>query len=723
MSLRGTRRHFLGALTLCVCALAAARANADASVGAVRSATPPVIDGRLDDEIWKLAGRSDAFREVDPVEGGAPRQRTEIRVAYDDEALYVAVRCDDSDPRGIIAKTLLPDVDMRSDDRVNFVFDTFHDSRNGYFFQINPVSARSDALIENNAIFRREWDTIWYGKASVDATGWSAEIAIPFQSLTFRPDDPVWGFEVERIVRRDNQKIRWANHSQNHMIVNIAGIGRIEGLEGVSGTGVDVKPSYRAGFDRRYEPADDDWLGRPGLDVFYKPTSSITTVATFNTDFSDTPQDLRQTNLTRFPIMTPETRDFFLQDAGIFDFAGIVDNGKPFFSRRIGIVSGQDVPIDAGLKATGRVGDLNFGALSVLTGSSGGYDRESLTVARASLNVLAESSIGAIVTRGDPASREADSVAGIDLRYRDSSFGGSKIIAADFFAVGAGSGAKENAYGARIDYPNDIVNFGLAYQWLGDEYDPPLGFTPRTDVQTWTGRYRQRWRPKDSFLRTIDARTEGYVITGLDGKRQSTAIQLIPLDLMNNAEDRLFFGTIVNEERLDAPSTFFRNSLIPPGDYEFQRWIVHAETSLGRPVAGIAELVWGPFYNGSLYAWLARIELRPSPHLFFSLEYRQNEGRLDPQLGPGGELYDGNFTDRLVIANLAFAFTSTLSWTNLVQYDNGGKTIGINSRLRWEVESGRDVYLIWNNGWNADHQSVQPFLSQAFVKIAWTFRF
>ncbi|MBM4336024.1 MAG: carbohydrate binding family 9 domain-containing protein, partial [Deltaproteobacteria bacterium] len=235
MSLRGTRRQFLGALTLCVCALAAAIASADASIHAVRSATPPVIDGRLDDEIWKVAGRSDAFREVDPVEGGEPRQRTEVRVAYDDEALYVAVRCDDSDPRGIIAKTLLPDVDMRSDDRVNFVFDTFHDSRNGYFFQINPVGARSDALIENNAIFRREWDTIWYGKTSVDAEGWSVELAIPFKSVTLRPGDPVWGFEVERIVRRDSQKIRWANHSQNHVIVNIAGIGRIEGLEGVSG--------------------------------------------------------------------------------------------------------------------------------------------------------------------------------------------------------------------------------------------------------------------------------------------------------------------------------------------------------------------------------------------------------------------------------------------------------------------------------------------------------
>ncbi len=723
MGVPKARSWLVAALALCVCALAAVRAQADASISASRISIPPVIDGRLDDEAWRSAGRSDAFREVDPIEGGAPRQRTEVWVAYDDEAVYVAVRCHDTDPGGIVAKTLLPDVDMRSDDRVNFVFDTFHDSRNGYFFQINPVSARSDALIENNAIFRREWDTIWYGQARVDAGGWSAEIAIPFQSLTFRPDDPVWGFEVERIVRRDSQKIRWANHSQNHLITNVAGIGRIEGLEGVSGTGLDLKPTYRAGLDRRYDSGDDDWLGRPGLDVFYKPTSSITTVATFNTDFSDTPEDLRQTNLTRFPIFTPETRDFFLQDAGIFDFAGIIDNGRPFFSRRIGIVPGEVAPIDAGLKATGRVGELNFGALSVMTAPTGAYDRESLTVARASLNFLGESSVGTVLTRGDPTSRDSDTVSGIDLRLRDSEFQGSKIIAADFFALRAGTGAKEHAYGARLDYPNDKVNFGLGYQWLGDEYDPPLGFAPRVGVQSWIGRYRQRWRPSNTILRTIDTGFTGFMFTGLDGKRQSTSILITPLDLTSNDEDRVYFGYLIREERLEAPSTFFTDSLVPAGDYDFQRWVVHAETSLGRPVAGIFELIWGPFYDGTLYAWLARVELRPSPHLFFSLEYRQNDGRLEPRTGPGGERYDGNFTDRLAIANLAFAFTESISWTNLVQYDNASKTVGVNSRLRWEVESGRDLYLIWNNGWNADHEHVRPLVTQAFVKIAWTFRF
>ena len=368
----------------------------------------PTIDGALDDAAWQVPPEIPFLTQVDPVEGGEPSERTEVWIARDDEALYIGIHARDSDPDAILAREMTLDVYPGGDDRIQILLDPFATEQQGYFFQLNPIGMRRDALSEGLMDFRDAWDTVWYGDARIVETGWTCEFAIPFQSLPLDPDVDAWGFEVERVIRRRNEKVRWANTSQNHFVAQPGNIGTLRGMGRADGRGVDVKPSFSGTYRRDRISGDFDRLGRPGLDLFWRPTSQITAALTFNTDFSDAPVDDRQTNLTRFPLFFPETRDFFLQDANLFTFGGLAQNGTPFFSRNIGIVDDRAVNLDAGLKVTGRTGRYEFGLLHTQMGHEAGLDAQRLTVGRLRANILRGVARGDDLHRGRSRGRDLE---------------------------------------------------------------------------------------------------------------------------------------------------------------------------------------------------------------------------------------------------------------------------------------------------------------------------
>jgi len=738
---RTVRRGFalLGCvLTLLLWALPA-RAEVK-SARAVRTDTPPVIDGKLDDAVWQNARVIDDFTQTLPVEGDPPTERTEVRLLYDSEALYLGIRMYDSEPDKLIATQMTYDETQVADDRINLLFDTFDDQRNGYFFQINPVGARSEALIENNERFRREWNTIWYARASIDDQGWVAEFAIPYQSINFNPDSTTWGMEIERYIRRRNENGRWANPSKNRTIMNVAGIGKLEGLEGLEGTGIDVKPTFSLGYqrirDEVWGQGERDWdaKGRLAGDVFMKPIPQLTAALTLNTDFTEAGVDLRQTNLTRFALFFPETRDFFLQDNGIFQFGGLEEeNGIPFFSRRVGRIEDELVDLEVGLKVTGRQGPLNFGALQVRTEETSDLDWSNLSVVRVQANVMEESQLGVIMTSGDPKHDVDNAVYGADFRYRNSAFRGSNILTGDLWvqkSQTSGKHGRDHALGAQIAYPNDRINFELGYREFGENYTPLLGFANRVDISHYNGSYRYRVRPKKSYLRTIDTAIEGYVIANRHDQTDSSKLTLRPIELANNDGDVLKFHYIFQWEHVDQGFEVVR-TWIPKDTYRFDGWFASLETTTARPVKGKLAYTYGEWYTGHLYILTALVELRPSPHFFASLEWEQKDGRMrkevdalgNPVLDDDGNPYDDKFTARIVRANIDVNFTPDISWTNLIQYDNVSDTVGINSRLRWEIEPGNELFFVFNQGYDVDNSSVKPRTSQAIGKVRWTFRF
>src|SRR5262245_31746277 len=302
--------------------VSAGQAQSEASGGrrvatAVRTAESIHLDGRLDESAWQRALPIGELRQREPVENSEPSEETVVRVLYNDEALYVGVVSRDRSARQIVSTQLTRDADLDVDDRITLVLDPFFDHRNGFFFQVNPAGARSDGQISNNSErLSRDWDGIWNAASRVSDEGWIAEIEIPFKTLRFKPGQSVWGFNVERQIKRRQETDRWAAPRQTIWIGNLAEAGRLEGLDGIrQGRGLDVRPYVAGGA----ENGDGSVTG--GLDVFKNVTPNLNAAVTVNTDFAETEADIRQVNLTRFPLFFPEKRTFFLEGAGVFDVA------------------------------------------------------------------------------------------------------------------------------------------------------------------------------------------------------------------------------------------------------------------------------------------------------------------------------------------------------------------------------------------------------------------
>lgn len=683
-----------------------------------RTDTPPVIDGVLDDEAWSTATVLRGFRQVEPVEDGEPSEETEIRLLYDDDHLYVGVRCFDREPDRIVATQMRRDGALSSDDLVGFVVDTFFDRRNGYYFEMNAAGARGDALVEDNNRFRMDWDGIWYGKSSIDELGWMAEFSIPFKTLSFNPNTTRWSFNVNRYIRRRNESIRWASPSQNIGLSSVADAGVLEGITDIrQGLGLDIKP-YSVMTLKRDHDEDADGIDLDGgMDVFYKFTPSLTLALTFNTDFAETEVDERRVNLTRFPLFFPEKRDFFLQDAGIFSFGGINNNPLPFHSRRIGLgPNGEPVDILAGAKLTGRVGGVNLGLLDVQMKSDNDLGDKNLLVGRASVNVLEESTVGAIFTNGDPRTTGDNSIAGVDFNYRDSTFNGDRTLDGHLWALASdssGADGIQSSWGFKLGYPNDRVNWGIGFSQIDDQFRAALGFVPRPGIREYFGDWRYRWRPNSKLIRSIDSGVRAYVITDLDDDTESETWTWELLDITTHDGDRLSVDYRRQREVLSSDFQIHDGITILAGDYRFDRYSVGLNTSRGRPVSVGVGHAGGEFYTGRRDDCSLDLEWRVSPRLFLGGEYSINHVDLD----------EGSFTSRIIRGRVNVYFTPDLSWMNYIQYDNFSETVGLNSRVRWIVTPGSEIYFVLNQSVDRDEGSFRVMRTELTTKVGWTFRF
>jgi len=371
---------------------------------------PPVIDGKLDDQCWKDAVPLTNFTQVVPVEGAPATEGTEVRIAYDHDHLYIAVRCFDREPDKIIATQMQRDNATDSDDQVKIAFDTFFRQRDGYFFTVNPAGARTEGLIENFSQENLLWDTVWEARTRIDADGWTAEIAIPFKSLSFDPQRDTWGFNIERIIRRKQEIVRWTALSRAKPMTSLADFGELRGLQDLrQGRGLEVTPFSSMRYQDDAVNRRHQWTFKPGGDFTYNLTPSLKANATINTDFAEAEVDQRVINLSRFAFTFPEKRDFFLQDAALFRFGPLeglddLDSATAYYySRRIGLSpNGQPVDILGGARLTGRIGDTTIALLDVQQDRTASLDQKNLFVGRVSTKVLTESNVGLIVTHGDP---------------------------------------------------------------------------------------------------------------------------------------------------------------------------------------------------------------------------------------------------------------------------------------------------------------------------------
>jgi len=683
-----------------ITALAAATASVEFPVTRTYRLTdqpPPTIDGRVEDAEWANTTLITDFHQIKPGDHAPPSERTEVRLAYDNDFFYIGIKAYDGTPDAITANGLIQGRTFFSDDRFEVHLDTFNDRRNAYFFQVNANGIRREALIGND-YWIEEWDTVWFADGRRQPWGWSAEMAIPFNSISFDPTLDTWGLNLSRVIPRKNEEVSWSSRERN---INPAVSGYASGLDGMrQGHGIELVPSATVSVsDRRV--GKDDTRFDPSLTGFYKFTPFLTGALTFNTDFSATEADERQINLSRFSLFFPEKREFFLQDASIFEFGGLARNGRPFFSRRIGLSSsGEPLDIDAGAKLTGRAGDWNIGALAIHQDAGAPDSDQNLLVARVSRNLLRESSLGLIYTQGDPDSSARNRVAGVDFNYRNSNIGDGRTLVTRLWAQRSdtdGVHGRDRAWGAALDWPNDRIDGELAFSRIEENFNPALGFVNRRGVNEVDGQVRFRLRPDSGSLQWMATRLQYFRAERIDtGDVDTQAMWWNFFEASTQGSDFITFFVGRQTENLLEPFEISPGVIVPPGRYDGDRYGFYVETGQHRPLSLVMEIVDGGFLSGDNLAVIPELTWRPGPRLELSVAMELNNVDL-PQ---------GDVTTRLYRLRANIAFNARWAWLNLVQTDNVSDTISVNSRLRWEPRADRELFLVLNqvaerSGWRA----------------------
>ena len=715
--------RFRSAASLLLLSLAGApalvrAADATPSLAVHATAVAPKIDGVISLGEWDGAAHSAAFTQVEPVENGPVRERTEFWITYDKDYVYVAVRSHDSAGRaGVRAYSMQRDQDNGSDDLVRIVFDTFHRKSDGYYFALTAAGGRHDGLIQNKEEPNDQWDALWFGRTSIDDGGWSAEFAIPVKSLSFDPANDTWGFNVGRAVRRTQEVMRWSGINRNKGTIALPLIGEITGLTGLAqGRGIDLKPS--ASIIARHNPAPDEKSTelRPGLDVVWHVTPSLAATLTVNTDFADAEVDERQVNIGRFPLFFPEKRSFFTQDASLFTFGGIQQDPLPFFSRRIGLaVDGTKVDILGGAKLTGRAGAWTLGLLDVQLDSHAGVDAKNLFVGRIAHQVLAESSVGLIFTHGDPRGAGENSLIGADFIYANNNLPGKRTITARFAVQETESdlaGGSGTAATVTVDFPNDPYTFNASFSRVSDRYDPALGFVSRTGVADMHLVNLYNLRSSNGWLRLIQPFVETDHVTDLNLHLLDHVVW-VGAYLQNKYGDSLNLWVNDDAETYATPFAIRPGIVIPVGTHHWNAAQVLLATATSRPLDVQLRLRHGGYLTGDGDDYQVILTGHPSTRLQLSLSGLLRDFRL-PQ---------GDFQVRVGSARATYTFTPDLQLSLLGQYDNISESLGVNFRLKWTPQPGNDFYLVANQGYDTSLDRFRPTAGDISLKGTWTYRF
>ena len=698
------------------------------TMAAIRVERGPTVDGDLSDAAWAQSEVGTGFMQHEPLDGVPATEQTEVRVVFTDSTIYFGIAAFDADPDAIIAKEMERDSRIYQDDSIVLLLDTFHDRRNAYAFETNLNGARTDTLVtDEGRDLNLEWDGIWNVASRKTAAGWTAEIAIPISTLRFDPAAPAWGFNVQRYIAHKREMTHWSGlprevgvlgqvGSEVQPVHRVSMAGELTGLTGLAQSAqLQIKPFAIGDVseDPRLDldPATD---GDYGLDLKWGVTRSLALDLTYNTDFAEVEVDELQTNLTRFSLYFPEKRDFFLENAGIFDFGPPHRRFyeppvlKAFFSRRVGLDAGRQVPIDWGARLTGRVGGWDIGVLRVATAGLARDDEalppNAFTVARLKRNVGERSSIGAMLTETAPDGELANRVAGVDFVYKpgpktifggfwSSSAIGEEAAASSENAAAGASDAGESAYGFNFDYQGRALTVFLDAQEIEEDYSPRAGFLLRRNVRHLNPQIQWLPRIERGFVRSWF--TELYVDyyeTLDEGELETQRIEFAPIGMRMTTEDRWRLGYVHETENLVEPFEVSDGVVIPPGRYEFDTVEAAAFTNQSRLFGLRGRIGVGDFYEGTQTSGRIGFNFRISRHLQTQTSWVYNNVEL-----PQGAFDVGLYSQ---IVNMTF--TPNLRLNTILQYNDLSGDLGTNIRLHWIYRPGSDLFVVYNENWMAE---------------------
>ena len=683
---------------------------------------PPSIDGIVDDAVWQTGALIDEFVQREPAQGAPMTEKTEVFILYDADNIYFGIKCYQT-PGTIAAKEMLRGARLPFDDRMHIVLDTYLDRRTAFFFEINPLGSVGDALMSDNGKkFNISWEGLFTGKSALTDYGWSAELAIPFKTLSFDPSSDSWGLFLNRFLEKKQEWGSWPVANINMPEVAISDAGIITGLQYITqGRGLDIAPFAIAGIDDA-RGVDADYKHNGGADLYYRLTPGLKASMSINTDFAEIEVDSRQINLSRFRITLPEKRNFFLDGADLFSF-GMEGRrteppaGKlsPFFSRVLGLdEEGASIPIHLATKISGRVDNWNIGMLYV------NEDRDSESghsaVARVSHNIGQLSSIGMIATHGNSRSKANNSVVGFDMNLATSEFRGDKNASLLLYGIQSNTeGAKgENAaWGALALYPNDFVDARLGYQQIGENFDAGLGFVPRTGIREYWGNLTIGPRTDRYGIRKISSGGSFDYVTDFHNELQSKDFSFDPVEIRFNSGDTFKYSIASRSESLDEEFNIYSDLIIPTGDYEWWESEFAVETSGARDVFGGVTYTMGDFFTGSKKSTNVSLSWKVSIPILIGGEV--NFDNVD--------LPDGSFRADIYEFNANILFSPDITLYNLFQFDSQSDTAGLQTRFRWILKPGNELLFVWNSGYlkSGDRWRMEEYSGR--TKLKYNIRF
>jgi len=686
----------------------------------------PKLDGTLNDPLWLDAKPITDFRQREPHEGETATEKTEVRIVYTRHAVYFGIHCYDSEPSRIIATELRRDVSQDLDDHFEILIDSNHDRRGAYVFQINPLGTQNDGLVveeqggSDGDDFDRGWDGVWSSEARAVADGWTATVEIPFTTLNFTHSlDVVWGLNFKRFIRRKNEEDLWTAYRRTFGITKVSQAGELSGIKDIgSGRLFIVKPYGLAQYDKQ-TGQDPKFPLTGGIDLKYGLTSNVVLNLTGNTDFADTEVDLEPFNLTPFKVFIPEKRQFFLENAGVFNF-DIGDQDQLFFSRQIGIdsVSGQQVPINGGARLTGTIGRTEFGFMDVDTRSSGPNPYANYAVARLKESLWAGSYIGVMgidKQSGDPLD-SFNRTGGVDTRL---------VFFKDWFVDAHMAGTQSPGHpsgnsdvGASLSYRSNWVEGKFERRKIGPNFNPEVGFIELTNANETYGDLTFKVRPRISGVRELQF--EGFILHAPDtqGVVQTQEWQgTFRADLNNGGYTDDDIADVFTQ-RITTPLHIYKNVFIPNGLYHFARHQLTYGSRQDRRFTYNFFERFGGYYGGTLNEFRVRANYRPTAKFSISAMETWDRFRLP--------LPNGNFS--VVLASLQgnYSFNRFLTFTSLIQMDTSNtQAISANVRLRYNYRPDSDLYIIYNVG--TQFASIAPAnppqVREARFAVKWTYAF
>jgi hypothetical protein len=664
---------------------------------AVRIERAPKVDGSLDDPLWQSAKVVTDFRQREPNEGEAATEKTEVRILYARHAVYFGIHCYDSEPSRIVATELRRDVSQDLDDHFEILIDSNHDRRGAYVFQINPLGTQTDGLIveeqgtNRGGDFESGWDGVWISEARITSDGWTATVEIPFTTLNFtKSKNVIWGLNFKRFIRRKNEEDLWSAYRRTYGITKVSQAGELTGITDI-GTGrlFVVKPYGLLQYDKQ-DNQNAKFPLTGGLDVKYGLRSNLIVNLTGNTDFADTEVDQEQFNLTPFKIFIPEKRQFFLENAGIFNF-NIGDQDQLFFSRQIGIdpITGQQVPLNGGARLTGTIGRLALGVMDVDTRSSGPNPYANYAIARLKESLWGGSYIGVmgIDKRSGNALDSYNRTGGVDTRLVFFNDFMVKGHLAGTQSPGKPSGATD--VGASLTYKSNWLDGIVARRKIGPNFNPEVGFIERTDSNYEYADLTFKVRPKIKGIRELQF--EGFIFHAPD---THNVVQTQEWQGTFRAE--FHSGAYTDDDiadvftqRITTPLNIYKNIVIPNGLYHFARHqLTYGSRQDSRFTYNFFER-FGGYYGGTLNEFRVRANYRPTARFSASLSQTWNRFRL-PQ---------GNFAVDLASLQGNYSFSRFLTLSSTLQLDTANtQAVSANIRLRYNYRPDSDLFVIYNVG-------------------------